>query len=333
MSRMTKEKLAGTEDQHELVGINSTVPLKVENSEDLTDTSGGTTAPLRSAADVKVPLKVQPPRSNGWGKEAGVRYLVALDVDGTLVDHDGHMSPEVRDAARAVLAAGHHVVISTGRSKGATLPVVELIGQEHGFAVCSNGGMTLELDPGAPDYHRVLECVSFDPGQALEALEHRLPTAKFALETEDGSFYSTERFQDSSFGIEAIGVDLNQLARMKAVRMVVYSTEHTPEEFALAIDEAGLHGVTYSVGWSAWLDIAANGVSKASALEQVRRRLGVDPSHTVAVGDGRNDIEMLDWAARGVAMGQAPDEVAAVCHEVTSTVYEDGVAGVLRSLL
>ncbi|MFW6188254.1 MAG: HAD family hydrolase [Actinomycetota bacterium] len=333
MSRMTKEKLAGTEDQHELVGINSTVPLKVENSEDLTDTSGGTTAPLRSAADVKVPLKVQPPRSNGWGKEAGVRYLVALDVDGTLVDHDGHMSPEVRDAARAVLAAGHHVVISTGRSKGATLPVVELIGQEHGFAVCSNGGMTLELDPGAPDYHRVLECVSFDPGQALEALEHRLPTAKFALETEDGSFYSTERFQDSSFGIEAIGVDLNQLARMKAVRMVVYSTEHTPEEFARAIDEAGLHGVTYSVGWSAWLDIAANGVSKASALEQIRRRLGVDPSHTVAVGDGRNDIEMLDWAARGVAMGQAPDEVAAVCHEVTSTVYEDGVAGVLRSLL
>ena len=266
MSRMTKEKTAGTEDQHELVGINSTVPLKVEHSEDLSDTAGGTTAPARSAADVRIPLKVQPPRSNGWKKEAGVQYLVALDVDGTLVDHDGHMSRPVREAAQAVLAAGHHVVISTGRSKGATLPVVELIGQERGYAVCSNGGMTLELDPELPAYHRVLECVSFDPGQALEALEHRLPTAKFALETEDGSFYSTERFQDSSFGIEAIGVDLNQLARMKAVRMVVYSTEHTPEEFALAIDEAGLHGVTYSVGWSAWLDIAANGVSKASAL-------------------------------------------------------------------
>ena len=89
MFRMTKEKTAGTEDQHELVGINSTVPLKVEHSEDLSDTAGGTTAPARSAADVRIPLKVQPPRSNGWKKEAGVQYLVALDVDGTLVDHDG----------------------------------------------------------------------------------------------------------------------------------------------------------------------------------------------------------------------------------------------------
>jgi Cof subfamily protein (haloacid dehalogenase superfamily) len=335
MSRMTKEKTAGTEDQHELVGINSTVPLKVEHSEDLTDTAGGTTAPARerSAADTLPPLKVQTPRSSGWTKEAGVQYLVALDVDGTLVDHDGHMSPTVRETAAAVLEAGHHLVISTGRSKGATLPVIELIGQMRGYAVCSNGGMTLEIDPDLPEYHRVLDCVSFDPGQALVALEDRLPTAKFALETEDGGFYSTERFQDASFGIEAIGVDLHELAEMKAVRMVVYSTEHTPEEFASAIDEAGLHGVTYSVGWSAWLDIAANGVTKASALEQIRRKLGVDPSHTIAVGDGRNDIEMLDWAARGVAMGQAPDEVAAVCHEVTRTVYEDGVAEVLRSLL
>ena len=92
-------------DQHELVGINSTVPLKVEHSEDLSDTAGGTTAPARSAADVRIPLKVQPPRSNGWKKEAGVQYLVALDVDGTLVDHDGHMSRPVREAAQAVLAA------------------------------------------------------------------------------------------------------------------------------------------------------------------------------------------------------------------------------------
>ncbi|MCD1145945.1 Cof-type HAD-IIB family hydrolase [Kocuria sp. LUK] len=335
MSRMTQEKTAGTEDQHELVGINSTVPLRVEHSDDLTEHAGGTAAPTghRSAADIHVPLRIHPVRTNGWRKETGVSYLVALDVDGTLVDHDGHMSPAVREAARAVRAAGHHVVVSTGRSKGATLPVVELIGQESGYAVCSNGGMTLELDPALPEYHRVLECVSFDPGQALEALERRLPTAKFALETEDGSFYSTERFQDSSFGIEAVGVDLHELAGMKAVRMVVYSTEHTPEEFALAIDEAGLHGVTYSVGWSAWLDIAANGVSKASALEQVRRRLGVDPAHTIAIGDGRNDIEMLDWAARGVAMGQAPDEVVAVCHEVTHSVYDDGAATVLRTLL
>ena len=70
-----------------------------------------------------------------------------------------------------------------------------------------------------------------------------------------------------------------------------------------------------------------------SALEQVRRRLDIDPAHTVAVGDGRNDIEMLSWAARGVAMGQSPQEVLAAASEVTGSVYEDGAAAVLRSLV
>jgi len=66
---------------------------------------------------------------------------------------------------------------------------------------------------------------------------------------------------------------------------------------------------------------------------QVRLQLGIDPSRTVAVGDGRNDIEMLGWAGRGVAMGQAPEEVIAVADEVTASVFDDGAALVLRSLL
>ena len=92
-------------------------------------------------------------------------------------------------------------------------------------------------------------------------------------------------------------------------------------------------GVSYAVGWTAWLDINPEGVSKGSALELVRRTLKVEPGDTVAVGDQRNDIEMLHWAARGVAMGQAPDEVKDAADEVTGTVEEDGLVPVLRSLL
>lgn len=289
--------------------------------------------PIPSAADTLPPTKSQPVRVGSWTRQEGVRYLVALDVDGTLVDHDGRMSRRVKDTVRAVVRAGHHVVIATGRSKGATLPVIRQAHIRSGFAVCSNGGLTLRLDPALENRYEVVDRVSFDPSPALEALSRKLPTAKFALEAVDGNFYATERFQDSSFGIEAVGVDLNELARLSAVRLVVYSAGDTPRDFARAIDEVGLHGVAYSVGWSSWLDVAANGVSKASALEQIRRRLDVDPAHTMAMGDGRNDIEMLDWAARGVAMGQAPDEVAAVCHEVTTTVYQDGAARILETLL
>ena len=292
-----------------------------------------TEAKAQSAAAAFAPMKMQTPRSSSWTRKEGVRYLVALDVDGTLVDHDGHMSRGVKDTLRAVVGAGHHVVIATGRSKGATLPVIRQGHIHSGFAVCSNGGVTLRLDPQLEQRYEITDRVIFDPSNALRALSSKLPTAKFALEGVDGQFYSTERFQDSSFGIEAVGVDLQELSEMPAVRLVVYSATDAPGDFAQAIEQAGLHGVAYSVGWSSWLDVAANGVSKASALEQIRKQLDVDPAHTVAMGDGRNDIEMLQWAARGVAMGQAPDEVEQVAREVTGSVYDDGAAAILRTLL
>jgi len=59
----------------------------------------------------------------------------------------------------------------------------------------------------------------------------------------------------------------------------------------------------------------------------------VEPSRTVAVGDGRNDLAMLEWAALGIAMGHAPESVRAVADEVTGTIDDDGVVPVLRSLL
>ncbi|WP_026266696.1 HAD family hydrolase [Arthrobacter sp. 131MFCol6.1] len=264
---------------------------------------------------------------------AGDKMMIALDVDGTLVDHDGHMSVPVREAAQAVVAAGHHVMIATGRSLNATLPVIEHIGIENGYAVCSNGGVILRVDSGLPEGYEILHKATFDPGPVLRALRKRLPSAKYALEDEDGNFLSTERFQDASFGVEAVGVDFHTMLEATAVRVVVFSSENTPEEFNTAIRHIGLAGVTYSVGWTAWLDIAAAGVTKASALEQLRDRLSIETHRTVAVGDGRNDIEMLTWARRGVAMGQAPVEVIAAADEVTKSVYDDGAAHVLRSLL
>ncbi|MFK0004620.1 HAD family hydrolase [Paenarthrobacter sp. NPDC090522] len=261
------------------------------------------------------------------------KLMIALDVDGTLVDHDGHMSPAVREAAQAVVANGHDVMIATGRSLNATLPIIEQIGLERGYAVCCNGGVTLRLDPSLDEGYEIIHKATFDPAPALKALRERLPNAKYALEDEAGNFLSTERFQDASFGVESIGVDFQTMLDSVAVRVVVFSSENTSEEFNAAIHHIGLSGVTYSVGWTAWLDIAAEGVTKASALEALRLQLGTDPDNTLAIGDGRNDIEMLTWAGRGVAMGQAPEEVLAVADEVTASVLDDGAALVLRDLL
>ena len=68
------------------------------------------------------------------------------------------------------------------------------------------------------------------------------------------------------------------------------------------------------------------GVSKASGLELVADRLGVDAADVLAIGDGRNDIEMLQWAGRGVAMGQAVEVVQDAADAVTGTVHDEGAA-------
>jgi len=109
-------------------------------------------------------------------------------------------------------------------------------------------------------------------------------------------------------------------------RVIIRDPESSVEEFMELAGSLGLHGTNYFVGYTAWLDLAPEGVSKASGLAQVADRLGVDVADVLAIGDGRNDLEMLAWAGRGVAMGQAPDEVKAVADDVTETLENDGVA-------
>ncbi|NWN87447.1 MAG: HAD family hydrolase [Micrococcaceae bacterium] len=259
--------------------------------------------------------------------------MVCLDVDGTIVDFDGHMYPEVRAEIMNVMEAGHHVLIATGRAFHATLPIIRDIGLHSGYSVCSNGGVSLRLDPDLEEGFEIVARSTFDPSSVLDALRERIPTAKFAIEDVDGNYLSTERFQDFSFGVQAKGVTFEELEEATAVRLVVFSQDSSTQEFASAIEALGLQGITYSVGYNAWLDVAGAGVTKASGLDALRQVLHIDEADTVAIGDGFNDVEMLEWAGRGVAMGQAPREVKRVADEVTGTVHDGGLATVLRTLL
>ncbi|WP_029629259.1 Cof-type HAD-IIB family hydrolase [Yaniella halotolerans] len=261
------------------------------------------------------------------------KKMVCLDVDGTIVDFDGHMYPEVRAEIINVMEAGHHVLIATGRAFHATLPIARDLGLHSGYSVCSNGGVSLRLDPKLDEGFEVIARSTFDPSSVLDALSERIPMAKFAIEDDNGRYLSTERFQDFSFGIQATGVTFEELQETTAVRLVVFSQDSSTQEFAEAIETLGLQGITYSVGYNAWLDVAGAGVSKASGLEALRQILHVEPEDTVAIGDGFNDVEMLEWAGRGVAMGQAPREVKQVADEITGTVHDGGLATVLRTLL
>jgi hydroxymethylpyrimidine pyrophosphatase-like HAD family hydrolase len=278
---------------------------------------------------------------------AGTPRLVALDVDGTLVDLDSRMSDAVRHQVRRVAAVpGTSVVVATGRELLGALPVMAELALPDGFVVCSNGAVTARIVAGSagsagsadgdngdsgPSYE-IVERVTFDATPAVTLLREHLPEALFAVEVLGVGYRVTGRFPDGELPGELIPVPIEELTAEPVTRVVVRSPQHTPEDFLELTSRIGLHGVSYAVGWTAWLDLAPEGVTKASALEQVRRRLGVEPADTFAVGDGRNDVEMIRWAAHGAVMGSAPPEVLAVADEVLPDVTRDGLVTLLRRL-
>ena len=129
-------------------------------------------------------------------------------------------------------------------------------------------------------------------------------------------------------------VSMEELASTPTPKIVVRAADMDREEFdriLSSLDVSRTHEVF--VGWTSWADIEPLGVTKASGLESLRQRLGLPSCGTVAVGDGTNDIAMIEWAAFGVAMGGASDEVRAHADHVTAAVENDGAAAVMHALL
>jgi len=267
--------------------------------------------------------------------EPAETWLVALDIDGTVIHEDETLTQAVVDAVARTRDAGHTVTLATGRSWETTRPILETLGLEPEYVVCANGAITMKRDPDVEGGYRRDLVETFDPGPVLQRIRGGLPDGRFMVEDATGQRLYTEGMQDWNLE-NATLVDFDDLAGTPVTRVVVVSPGHEPDAFVELIDSLGLHQVSYAIGWTAWLDIAPDGVNKGTALERVRGILGIPRGRVFVAGDGRNDIEMFEWAGeagRAVAMGQAPPEVKAVATEVTTDVREDGLVASLDALL
>jgi Cof subfamily protein (haloacid dehalogenase superfamily) len=259
-------------------------------------------------------------------------WLIGLDIDGTVLHEDGTLSDAVSAEIRRVSELGHEIMLATGRSVAMTLPVLDRLSITPEYVVCSNGAIILKKDPGSPLGYSRHHVETFDPSDVLTTIKTHLADAHYAVEDENGLYRYTGYFPESTLGSTTEQVEFEELLVHEATRVVVISPEHAMEDFLSVVERMGLHKVSYNVGWTAWLDIAPDGINKGTAMERVRVSLGVPLSRVMVVGDGRNDIDMFEWAAsegRAVAMGQAPEEVVAASTEQTDTDLNDGVARVL----
>jgi HAD superfamily hydrolase (TIGR01484 family) len=259
--------------------------------------------------------------------------LVALDIDGTLfkwVEGVGttyeQISPAVYDAVHRALAAGAHVVLASGRSPHGMTNVADLLDLhpddgERLWVVASNGAVVFRYPP-----LEVVHEETFDAAPAVAAVLEHHPSALVAVEERGVGYRVNGPFPTGELSGEFSIADVADLVAVPVSRVIIRDPEATADDFVALGRRLGLQGTDYVVGWTAWLDLAPVGVSKASGLEYVARELGVDAADVLAIGDGRNDIEMLRWVGRGVAMGQSVDEVKEAADAVTATVYDEGAA-------
>jgi Cof subfamily protein (haloacid dehalogenase superfamily) len=265
------------------------------------------------------------------------RWLIAIDLDGTTINEHGQASIAVQREIKKVEHEGHHLLVTTGRSPATTIPVIEHLGTFPEYVVCSNGAVILKRDAAVDHGYRRIRATGFEAAAVLEAIRGHFPDAHFAVEDANGQYRFTHRFPSATTVPEEdqIVVPFTSLLNGEAVRVVAIAPERDVLAFRAAVQRMDLTGVTYSLGWTAWLDIAADGITKAAAAEEIRELLGFSRDRVIAIGDGYNDIELLEWAGaegRGIAMGHAPDALRAVATEITGTLDEDGLAQVLSKL-
>ncbi|MDT0117047.1 HAD family hydrolase [Microbacterium sp. PRF11] len=294
----------------------------------LPDTGAVDSAPKQEAADVVASLADAAPVVE--------RMLIALDIDGTVLLEDDTLSPGVVEAVAEANAAGHEVMLATGRSWDSTHTIMDRLGIRPEYAVCSNGAVVMRRrgDGDAAEYERA-HVVTFDPTEVLQLLGEHLAGAHFLVELPDGTRKFTDYLDDWNL-VGANKVTFAHLSDEPVCRVVVVAPEQTDQDFLELVERIGLSQVSYAIGWTAWLDIAPQGVDKSTALELVRGWLDIAPERVLVMGDGRNDIEMMQWAVRNggraIAMHQGPAEVHAAAGEVGLSVTEGGVAAALRSL-
>lgn len=256
------------------------------------------------------------------------RRLVALDIDGTLLGSDGKVPAGTVDALDLVRAAGHEVVLATGRSLVGLMSAATRLGLVEGFAVCSNGTMTVHLDPMAPSGYVIDDMRMFDPEPVIRRAFELAPGLRVGVEDVGRGWWVNSSFDPGQLNGPQQLARVADMVAKPATRLALHDPGVKRHLEALRAT-----GATVTLSGTGWVDITAPETSKALALEMIRARLGIPPEHTVAVGDGANDLDMLAWAGYGVAMGHSSSAVRHAADAVTGTIQEDGAITVLYSLL
>jgi HAD superfamily hydrolase (TIGR01484 family) len=261
----------------------------------------------------------------------GLPRLIASDLDGTLLGVGGAVSRRTAAVFREAAVAGTVVVLVTGRPIRWLPPVYEDLGAVYP-TVCANGAVV--YDPVADlvrDSWPVRPAILYE---ACTRLRARVPDVVFAVEVDGGRGLRHEPGWPTGADFCTAPARLDEMLARPVAKLLASCFGRNADEFAAMVTQSvgDIVEATYSSG-HAVVEMSRRGVNKATGLAQVAAGYDVAAEDVLAFGDMPNDVSMLSWAGRSVAVANAHPLVRAVADEVTLSHLDDGVAAYLERLL
>lgn len=259
--------------------------------------------------------------------------LLALDIDGTLLNSRRQLTDRTRDAISRAIDSGVHVTLSTGRPIIGVRKYVELLGLRAPI-ITYNGA---EIVDPVTDERLFAKTLEYDDALKIMELGQSVGTSLCIWSC--GALYGLpidDRVNDYKkiSGIEPLPVEsIEELAKRGVTKIIWYDTVERVNEFRKTLDKSLFHSVNFCTSNPAFLEFFCGDVSKRVAMEKLCELLGILKDETVAIGDGLNDIPMLEYAGLGIAMGNAADEVKTIAKKVVSDNDSDGVAEAIESFI
>lgn len=264
--------------------------------------------------------------------------LVAIDLDGTLLNGKKEITPRNKAALIAAKAKGVKVVICTGRPLRAIHPFLQELNLEEAgdYSITFNGGLVQQNDTGKIIEKNVL---TFEQVQELITLAQSLDLPLDLLSEEKVFNVATSADHPSLYST------MNPLLTHLPTLISELQEDRVYNKAVIGFDQAFLDAQIQKIpseiresfevikSRDMLLEFMPKGVTKAYGLSLLVRDLGLKQTEVMSIGDEENDLSMIEYAGVGVAMGNAVAQVKAVADIVTATNEEDGVAKVVETYI
>ena len=253
--------------------------------------------------------------------------LVALDLDGTIVDHDLNISaPTMSLLQHLINKTDVKVVIATGRMYPSALPYAQKIGITTPL-ISYQGAVIRTMDTEAKFIHHTP--VPLDIARhVIDVLRHHKVSVNLYV---NDVLYTNHDNQLATVYAQVAGITPiktenlhDHLTAAPCKMMAIDSDDNRINEVYRILQQEFPDQLTFCRSRPNFCEVISKETSKWNAIDVLAKQYGLDPSEIMAIGDQENDISMLEGAGMGVAMGQAPDHVKAVANHITDTIDNDG---------